>query len=621
MRKSAAIILLMMTIASTRAWGQKLSPKWLAENYTKREVMIPMRDGVRLFTAIYEPVEGKTAKPDTAWTGPEASGTGPHPIIMMRTPYSIGPYGKTFNSNLRVYMRAYAEMRYVIVLQNVRGTYMSEGQFENVRPVGKGGVDDATDTYDTVEWLLKNTDNNGKVGVKGISYNGFYATVAALAEHPAIVAVSPQAPIADWFIADDAHFGGAFQPSMYTFGLSFFRARKKPTMRWQTPLLEIDEDVYDYFYRYEDASSMFGTLKDSLEFINQCREHPNYDEFWADRNPTTKLSSSTAAIMVVGGWYDAEDCYGSFETYRKAKELGKGDVYLVAGPWSHGAWKNLEYDHLAEAWFGPGLGKDFLVGKEYPFFAYYLEGKGEKPSPVQILPSGEIMKDKASEHRWEAPESWPRQDTESEKLYLSDGDKATFAEPESKKLTFKYVSDPKRPVPYCGETSSSWNRESWCGDQKFATRRTDVLTFVSDELTDTLKVEGVVKAHVNVSISTSDADLIVKIIDLRPDGVQTQIRFGILPLRYRKSFSRPEPMTPGKTVGVDIVMNDLAHHFMPGHRIMVQIQSSMFPFIVMSTQNFVDNPYYATAKDYLPSEVTVHSGFSDPSYIELPVLK
>lgn len=622
-QKFVIIAALTLILTTVNARGQKLSPKWLVENYTKREVMVPMRDGVKLYTAVYEPVEGLTAKPDSAWTGAQAAPGGPHPIIMMRTPYSLGPYGKTFSDNLRVYMRTYAEQRYIIVYQNVRGTYLSEGDFENVRPVGKAEPDDATDTYDTVDWLLANTHNNGKVGVKGISYNGYYSTVAALSAHPAIAAVSPQAPIADWFVGDDAHFGGEFQMGMYTFGLSFMRKRRSPTIRRAAPLLTIDKDVYDYFYEYEDASSLFATLKDSLDFINQLRRHPAYDDFWAERNPLSQLGKARAAMLVVGGWYDAEDCYGSFETYRKAMELGpEGKVFLVAGPWSHGAWKSLDYDHLSDAWFGKGLALDFLKDMEYPFFAYYLEGKGERPAPVTILPSGETMKNKVGGTEWERTEAWPKQEARPARLYLSEGETLSFDEPESLKFSFKYVSDPRRPVPYCGETSSDWNRGSWCGDQKFATRRTDVISFLSPVLTDTLKVEGVIRAHIKVQASTTDADIIVKVVDIRPDGYQAQIRFGLMPLRFRKGFDKPEAAVPGETVSLDFAMNDLAHHFMPGHRIMVQIQSSMFPFVWMNPQKFMENPYFAGPEDYQTSEISIISGSAEEaSYLDLPIIR
>ncbi len=592
-----------MLFAAKPVWSREIGPKWLEENYRKVEEMIPMRDGTRLYTAIYLPCDNEK-----------------HPVMMLRTPYGLNPYGKGFHKYLRNVQGVYAEHKYIIVHQNVRGTYLSEGDMVQVRPVGEGAFDDATDTFDTAEWIINNLPTNGNIGVSGVSYNGFYATLAAISKHPAIKAVSPQAPICDWFIGDDAHANGAFHNGIYAFGSSMFRERKRPVNRGNQALVKIEGDYYDWFMEKGSLDNLLSPVVDSLEFMKQLAEHPTYDEFWMKRNPTHHFNDITAAVLVVGGWFDAEDCYGAFETYRRMCENSPStDTYLVAGPWYHGGWNKLDVDHLGDAWFGKGTQRHYLSDIEYPFFAYYLEGKGEKPSyKALVLPSGETMKsvmESADPNSgWTSYESWPPSAVHYKKFYLAENEQISFDEPEP--CEFTYISDPKHPVPFMENTEDGFDRSFMVADQRFAVRRTDVLSFATDVLTEPLHAAGPLKASLKVSMTSTDADLIVKLVDVRPDGTRMLVRHGIMPARFRDGLDVSKPMTPDEVTGITFMLNDLNHIFMPGHRLEILIQSSMYPLVAMNPQTWLPNVYKAKDSDYVRAEITVHSG----SYLELPVL-
>ena len=599
-----------MAIPSRRYTGYRVGPKWLSLNYSKHEVMVPMRDGVSLYTAIYEP-----------------KSEGPHPVILLRSPYPFNPYGKTFSDQLKKNLYMFARNGYYIVMQNVRGTYLSEGEFVNVRPYiadkADGQIDEASDTFDTAEFLVSNLDTNGSIGVKGISYPGFYATLAALSGHPAVKAVSPQAPVTDWWIGDDAHLNGAFQNSMYSFAASFMRERKSPTIRWNPSLVEMEGDIYDYFLEREPLGDLLSPIVDRLPFLKELTLHPDYDSFWEERNPTSHLKGINVPMLVVGGWFDAEDCYGAFETFRKVRELSPDcPSYLVSGPWYHGGWKNLDYDHLSEAYFGKGTSQYFLEEIEYPFFAHYLEGKGEKPDyTAMILPSGETSQKEMENHvvtseDWEKLPSWPFFSSKV-RFYPSD-DEVLSAVPSEKVSSFSYVSDPLHPVPYCSETTTKFSRDAHAGNQKFASRRTDVLSFIGEKLPEPLAVYGQVRAHFSLSISSTDADVIFKVIDVRPDGYQMLVRQGVLPVRYRNGIRKGIPAVPGQKMELDIDLNDIAHVFLQGHRVMVQVQSSLFPLIAMNPQTFLPNQYKAVASDYVKSEITLYGG-EGGSWVDFPV--
>lgn len=609
--------------------GRNVTEEWLRENYTKREVMIPMRDGARLYTAVYEPVSSSEAKP----------------VMLVRTPYSLRPYGFeageepskdrfAYSSGMWGDLLNYAADGYVIVLQNVRGTYLSEGEFENIRPhlSGKAGgkttkriVDEATDTYDTVEWLLANTGSNGNIGVKGTSYPGYYATMAALSRHPAIKAVSPQAPVTDWFMGDDAHHNGALcLADCYRFGSSMYRTRKAPSTKGMKRLVSIDSDLYEYFLGkpLSELSAFFG---DTLAFWNKMVSHPDYDKFWKDRNPSYHLKDIEPAVLVTGGFYDAEDCYGAFNTYTQLKKLSpECDLYLAAGPWHHGGWRSRSVSSIAGAWFGEASGEYYLDDIEYPFFRYYLEGKGEKPARVNVLPSGETMRSRMeglpSTSFWEAYSTWPPENASPTRIYLSGTDSLNMSG-RSQDVGFRtFTSDPSNPVPYMDVKSSGRDHGYMAADQTFASARKDVLTYSGKVLSDTLHLAGPVKAYVELRLDlpdgtyskNMDADIVVKLIDVRPDGYRMLVRGDVMPVRYRGGFGKAKAVKAGKVFSVDFTMCDIDHYFLPGHSLMIQIQGSWFPLIAMNPQTFVRNPFLATKDDYRPINISVSSN----SYVE-----
>jgi putative CocE/NonD family hydrolase len=593
----------------------KVTQEWVEKNYTKTEVMIPMRDGIKLFTAVYEPVETVSSKGTDRQSG--------HPILMQRTPYAVDPYGEGYSSELSGAFREFALNRYVIVFQNVRGTLMSEGEYENIRPLSTdGSSDDATDTYDTVDWLLENTHNNGNVGIKGVSYPGFYATMAALSGHPAIKAVSPQAPVTDWFMGDDIHHNGVlFLSDTYGFGGAFFRSRPGITIHRTTALVPVTKPNYDYFLEQGSLSDILKPFGDSLVFMNDIMNHPDYDTFWKDRVPTRYFRNVRPAMLVVGGEFDAEDWYGTVETYKQlVKKSPRTETYFVEGPWFHGGWRDEGYTHLGGAYFPEGSATYFKEKVEYPFFAYYLEGKGQRPAPVTFLPSGETQKGKHLTPLWMTSQSWPPK-SQMTKVFLSGDSSLSFRKPSVRHSSQTYTSDPQNPVPYFATISKGRDKAYMTGDQTFAQKRNDVLTYTGAILEDTLKVEGPIDVHLKVSTTSEDADFVVKLIDVREDGYEMLIRGDIMRGRYRKSFTHPLPLKVGKVTTVDFRMCDIAHYFLPGHRLMVQVQSSWFPLAARNPQTYVKNLYKATKSDYRKADITIYHQRSASSYITLPVVK
>ncbi len=548
-------------------------------NYTKRECMVPMRDGCRLYTAIYEPV-----------------GAGRKPILMVRNCYSLSPYGHGGPGGLSEKLRCFTDRGYIIVEQNVRGTYMSEGSFENLRPLRSGErlTDEATDTYDTIDWLLANTRSNGRVGIYGVSYPGFYATLAALCGHPALRLVSPQAPVTDWWKGDDAHHNGAFMLSdMYGFGGFFFQPKRNPAPEDPEPAVSVpeDADLYGYF-RGRSMRSVFRSFGDSLEFFRQIKKHPDYDGFWQERNPLQHLRGCLPAMLVVGGWYDAEDGYGPPATYMAAASGAAGnEVYFVSGPWTHGGWRDVPH---------------YLEDIEMPVFEYYLEGKGSRPNWRRLfIPTG-------AENPPDLYDPW---ESAVRSYSLKPG---------------SYVSDPASPVPYM-DIRGAWREKSYMwAPQNFLEGRTDVLSqVIRKPLKDSLLVVGPVKVHLKAKVEfchserseesgnaadatagskSPDADFIVKLIDVAPDGTQTLVRWEVMPARWRNSFEKAEPLVPGKPFVVDFTMNDICHLFAPGHGIMVQVQSSMFPVVAMNPQTFLSNPYTAPSTAYKPLKISIMRG-------------
>ncbi len=606
---------------------------WFRENYIKKESLIPMRDGVKLFTAAYIPKDV----------------TQKHPILLLRTPYSCHPYGENnFNPAFwERYFRYYAREGYAVVFQDVRGRCMSEGTFVDVRPFNpnkktKEDIDEASDTYDTIDWLIKNLENNnGNVGVMGISYPGFYSTMAALNGHPALKAVSPQAPVTDWFIGDDFHHNGAFflmdAFAFYTSG--FGTPRPQPTRNRYKPVVTItSQDNYNYYLRTGSLKNFMALTRDSLPFWKDLYAHPNYDAWWQARNVRNFVNNvpEGTATLVVGGTFDAEDCFGAWRTYEAIEKKAKNNNRIVMGPWYHGQWSSTNGTHLGNVQFGSNTSIWYQNNIEMPFFNYYLKGKGN----LSKLAEATVFFTGANE--WKQYETWPPADKKDEAIYLQPGGKLGWNKPAAKSSFTEYTSDPAHPVPYTENVHATRTRDYMTDDQRFASRRTDVLSFETDVLENDLTLGGTVVADLLTSISTTDADFVVKVIDVFPDdfkyagasvnqsrdaggavpmgGYQMLVRGEIIRGRYRNSFSAPQAFKPNKIERVKFEMPDVAHTFKKGHKLMIQIQSSWFPLADRNPQKFV-NIYECSDSDFQKAVIKIYHDGTNSSNVVLPVLK
>lgn len=596
----------------------------LRETYTKREVMIPMRDGVKLYTAIYEPKDS----------------TSRHPALMMRTPYSCHPYGEGFDRHMRGSLKNYVDHNYILVFQDVRGRFHSEGEFVQVRPLNKNkkgpedkkNIDEATDTYDTVDWLIHNTYSNQRVGTWGVSYDGFYATMTASANHPALKAVSPQAPVTDWFRGDDRHHNGAFtllQTTNFLPGLEG-RHQGKGIIRDI-----VKNDVYTDFLAAGTFKDIDARVNDTTETLwNNIKKHPDFDEFWKERDARTSCYDLKPAILVVGGLYDSEDCFGAWNVYKAIKEQSpETDLYLAFGPWWHGAWMSRGFQGIGHVHFGGSTSAYYMDEIEYPFFRYFLEGEGEKPANrVNIFYSGA--------NEWKTYEEWPAQGMTPTPYYIhADGSVSTEAPAEKESYT-EYVSDMEHPVPYTANPTTRRTQEFMIDDQRFATARPDVITFVTDTLTDTLTLAGPIEVDLMTAISSTDADFMVKVIDVYPErfaypeevrremrnnypmsGYQQLVRGELFRGRYREGFDNPQPFEPEKITLVNYTLYDVAHAFLPGHRLMIQIQSSWFPIIDRNPQQFIDT-YHCSLEDFVMKEnIKIYHQQGAASRLLLPLVK
>lgn len=599
--------LLMASLVPLFLWaqgksGEKAQPDSvelrLRQIYDKREVMIPMRDGVRLFTAIYEPKD-RSRK---------------HPILMMRTPYSCEPYGDKFNRDLRSESNLYVKNNYILVYQDVRGRYKSEGEFVQVRPLnpeaktGKG-IDEATDTYDTIDWLLHNTYNNGNVGTWGISYDGFYATMTASSRHPALKAVSPQGPVTDWFRGDDRHHNGAFTFLQTTNFLPALEGRhqEKGIMREI-----VKNDVYTDFLAlgtFKDADALVNDTTPTL--WNMIKTHPNFDSFWQTRDARRSCYDLQPAILVVGGLFDSEDCYGAWNLYKAIREQSPAtNLYLAFGPWWHGGWKRADFQGFGNMYFGGSPSDFYLREIEYPFFRRYLEEEGEGPAHrVSVFHTGK--------NEWEFGDAWPVRSVREVPIYLHEGGRISGEAPSETASFTEYISDMSRPVPYTANPTRYRTKEYMIDDQRFATARPDVITFVSDTLTDSLTLAGPIEVELQVAIGSTDADFMVKLIDVFPEnytypeearkyvadprypmsGYQLMVRGELFRGRYREGFDSPKAFTPDSITPVKYTLYDVAHTFLPGHRLMIQVQSSWFPIIDRNPQKFIDT-YHCSVEDF-----------------------
>jgi len=608
-------------------FSQTIDAKWLQENYTKQEITIPMRDGIKLHTTIYAPKNDSEK----------------HPILITRTPYSCAPYGEgKFSGRLySSYWKEYLKEGYIFVFQDVRGRWMSEGEFVDVRPFNptkkkKIDVDEASDTYDAVDWLIKNVkQNNGNVGVFGISYPGFYSTMAALSGHPAIKAVSPQAPVTDWFMGDDFHHNGAFM-MMDAFGFysSFGQPRPKPTTVGPKGFKFYTEDKYKFYLETGALKNLSKLMGDSIKFWIDLMNHPNYDEWWKARDARVGFENPPKYIppvLVVGGVFDAEDCYGAWRLYEAIEKSNpKLKNQIVMGPWYHGGWSRGDGSSLGNVQFESKTSIYYQQNIEIPFFNYYLKGKGtiEQIKEANVFFTGE--------NKWQTFDTWPPKNMTEKALYLNDGKLLSFNQPNLDNSFSSYVSDPGKPVPYTDGVIKDRTREYMTDDQRFASTRTDVLTFSTEKLEEDITLGGTIIADLKVALSTTDADFIVKVIDVFPEGFkydsiingntylmdsyQMLVRGEVMRGRYRNSFEKPEAFVPGKTETVKFELPDVAHTFKKGHKIMVQIQSTWFPLVDRNPQQFVDI-YHCEDKDFIPAEIKIFHDAQNASRLILPVLK
>ena len=627
MKKIIITILLWFSVFIVIAQSDPQDSAWIKDNYTKLEQYIPMRDGIKLFTAIYIPND-KTEK---------------HPILVTRTPYSCAPYGKEFSSRLwERHWKYYARENYIIVVQDVRGRWMSEGEFEDVRPFNKNktGIetDEASDTYDAIDWMVKNLPgNNGNVGVFGISYPGFYSTMAAASGHPALKAVSPQAPVTDWFMGDDFHHNGAFfQLDGFGFYSGFGKPRPKPTTIGSPGFNFKVRDNYKFFLEAASLKKLAALMGDSIQFWKKMYAHPNYDTWWQARDARRAMYNVNPAMLVVGGLFDAEDCYGAWNLYKAIeKQNPSANNKIVMGPWSHGQWSSGDGSFLGNVKFGMNTAHWYQNNIEIPFFNYYLKGKGE----VEKIPEATIFF--SGENQWKKLNQWPPAAMQSKDIFLTENGGLSWTAPAGKESFSAYTSDPAHPVPYTEDVHHGRTREYMTDDQRFAARRPDVLTFQTDVLTEDITLAGVVTANLKVSISGTDADFVVKIIDVFPDdfiypgdkpqagrtaggsypmgGYQMMVRGEIMRGKYRNSFETPTPFKPGKVETVRFDLPDVAHTFKKGHRLMIQIQSSWFPLADRNPQQFM-NIYEANETDFKKAVIRIFHDAKNQSSIVLPVM-
>lgn len=613
--------------------AQQEDSLWFVQHYNKQEVSIPMRDGIKLFTSIYLPKDNSEK----------------HPILLTRTPYSCQPYGSDkYNGEYwYTYERNYAKEGYILVKQDVRGRWMSEGDFVNVRPFNANKkareIDESSDSYDTIDWLIKNMEsNNGKVGVFGISYPGFYSTMAAASNHPALKAVSPQAPVTNWFIGDDFHHNGAFfQMDAFDFysalGFGFGQPHPIPTAMPARTVGYPIHDNYKFYLEKGTVPNLAALLGDSMPFFKEVMNHPNYDQFWKARDARNATHDLKPAMLWVGGLFDAEDNWGAWNAYKAAEDNNKGKDFnkLVMGPWYHGQWANSDGTHLGNLEFGSNTSTWYQQNVEIPFFNYYLKGKGD----IAKLAEATIFVTGANE--WKNFNQWPPVEKQEKELYLQANGKLSWTKPINEKGFTDYVSDPSKPVPYTEDVHFNRTRNYMTDDQRFASRRPDVLVFQTDTLQDDITVAGNVAADLITSISTTDADFVVKLIDVFPDnlsftpidiysdkdpetkypmgGYQLLVHGEIFRGRFRNSYEKPAAFTPGKIDEVKYKLGDVAHTFKKGHRIMIQIQSSWFPLVDRNPQNFVDI-YHATAADFKKATINIYHNAKGSSKIILPVL-
>ncbi|MEZ6058915.1 MAG: CocE/NonD family hydrolase [Planctomycetaceae bacterium] len=594
---------------------------YVKSHYTKHEHLIPMRDGVRLFTAVYVPKDDSTT-----W-----------PIMLRRTPYGLRPYGADqYPENLGP-SELFGKAGYIFVEQDVRGRWMSEGEFVQMRPHravrhDSREIDESTDTWDTVDWLVKNIPgNNGRVGISGISYPGFYTAAGIINSHPAIRAASPQAPVNDWFAGDDWHHNGAFfLAHMFNWMSRSGRIRPEPTKDFRRANFDYGTpDGYEFFLRIKSLSEIDEKyLRGEVPFWKETMHHGTYDEFWKSRNIRPHLTNISPAVMTVGGWFDAENLFGAIETY-KAIEAGNPGIsnVLVMGPWRHGGWSRNEGASFGDIPFNSNTAEYYREKIELPFFEFHLKDVGDLNHP-------EAWVFETGTNQWRKFDVWPPKTAKPKSLYFHDHESADWQAPGADRAYDEYVSDPNKPVPYMNITATGMTAEYMIADQRFASTRPDVLVYQTPVLEEDVTIAGPVDVGLFVSTTGTDSDWVVKLIDVYPDdypdpsdnprmvrmgGYQQLVRGDVMRGKFRNSLETPTAFEPDKPTSVAFSMPDTCHSFRSGHRIMVQIQSTWFPLVDRNPQTFMDI-YHATDDDYHPATQRVYRSAEMPSHITLSVL-
>ena len=634
--------ILLLALLSSSGWTQARFN--VRANYTKTEVSIAMRDGTKLYTVIFAPKDTSRA----------------YPILLERTPYSV-PYGPDAFPGSLGPSSHFAESGYIVAYQDVRGRYMSEGDYVNVRPQlgnkhGKQDIDESTDTYDTIDWLVHNVaHNNGRVGMWGISYPGFYAIAGAINAHPALKAVSPQAPIADWFLGDDEHHNGAFyllDNFAWDFDSRFDWPRTGPS-RTQLPtgLRYNSTDSYQFYLDLgplPNANARY--FHNQVPFWNELMQHGTNDAYWKARNLLPHLKNIQPALLTVGGWFDAEDFYGPLHIFKTVEKASPATAnYLVVGPWPHGGWAGGDRSSFGDIPFGSATAATYRDEIEFPFFNHYLKTEGDWKEPkARVFATGA--------NQWLSFSAWPPPALVTQSLYFASEHRLTSspsqtgasATPSATRASASpsvaagnaadsFVSDPAKPVPYTATASQSVRRDSkyMIADQRFASERADVLTYKTEPLAQDMTVAGPITADLWVSTSGTDSDWIVKIIDVYPDdatetesasgnvkmaGYQMLVRADVMRGKFRNSFEKPEPFTPDKATKLKFALPDVCHTFKKGHRLMVQVQSSWFPLVDRNPQTFCDI-YNAREADFHAATNRLYHTSAHPSRITFGTLK
>jgi len=620
------VFLLLFLCAVNSIADDKEPPAYdVHEHYTKFEFKIPMRDGVKLFTAVYVPKDHSQA-----W-----------PFLFNRTPYSVGPYGVE-NYPPRLAPQELMTAGYIFVAQDVRGRNMSEGVFIEETPYkdnkGPQDVDETTDMHDTIDWLLKNVpNNNGNVGIWGISYPGFYTAASIIDSHPAIKAASPEAPMVDLYRGDDAYHNGAFMLAGNFGFYTFFYPQKNPTLEQGGPGIKFGtSDGYQFYLKagnLEDLDRKY--LKGANPLWTDQVVHSTFDDYWKVRDLMPRMKNVHCAVLTVGGWFDAEDLQGPLSLYKAIGDLNPNTVnLLVEGPWVHGGWARLEGHKLGNADFAQNTGEFFRAHILLPFFEKYLKGK-----KTEELPKAYVFE--TGTNVWRKYDAWPPAKTVKRTLYLQSQNGLTFAAPTSGTGFDEYVSDPAKPVPYVGYETLDVPSEYMVSDQRFAETRPDVLVYQSEVLDQDVTIAGPVKPKLFVSTTGTDSDFVVKLIDVYPQkeveerhrrgekdvavpetdlaGWEQLIRGEPFRGKFRHGLEKPEAFMPGAIEEIDFTMPDINHTFRRGHRIMVQVQSSWFPLVGLNPQTFVDIPK-ARPEDFRKATERVYHEGGHASGIEVQVV-